>query len=136
MRSTKLGKTSKFQKGGEFMNNIRNTQSNSSPSGKSMLIAKIIVGVIFGLLIGFLVYIIVKNNQNKKNHEHSHGSFHMHNPFKNANKWDWNPFDGIDTDDINEYADLFDVPPPENDKQANELAKKIKKWISDGRPNP
>ena len=46
------------------------------------------------------------------------------------------PFDGIDTDDINEYADLFDVPPPENDKQANELAKKIKKWISDGRPNP
>ena len=46
------------------------------------------------------------------------------------------PIDGIDTDDINEYADLFDVPPPENDKQANELAKKIKKWISDGRPNP
>ena len=46
------------------------------------------------------------------------------------------PFEGIETEDINEYADLFDVPPPENDKQANELAKKIKKWISDGRPNP
>ena len=46
------------------------------------------------------------------------------------------PFEGIDTDDINEYADLFDIPPPENDKQANELAKKIKKWISEGRPKP
>ena len=46
------------------------------------------------------------------------------------------PFAGIETDDINEYADLFDVPPPENDKQANELAKKIKNWISNGRPNP
>ena len=46
------------------------------------------------------------------------------------------PFEGIETDDINEYADLFDIPPPENDKQANELAKKIRKWISEGRPSP
>ena len=46
------------------------------------------------------------------------------------------PFEGIETDDINEYADLYDVPPPENDKQAKELANKIKKWISNGRPNP
>ena len=46
------------------------------------------------------------------------------------------PFEGIETDDINEYADLYDVPPPENDNQAKELASKIKKWISNGRPNP
>ena len=46
------------------------------------------------------------------------------------------PFEGIETDDINEYADLYDVQPPENDKQAKELANKIKKWISNGRPNP
>ena len=46
------------------------------------------------------------------------------------------PFEGIETDDINEYADLFDTPPPENDKQAKDLANKIKKWIDNGRPNP
>jgi fused signal recognition particle receptor len=43
------------------------------------------------------------------------------------------PFEGIESDDINQYSDLFDVPPPENDSQANQLASKIKKWISDGR---
>ena len=46
------------------------------------------------------------------------------------------PFEGIKTDDINEYANLFDVAPPENDSEAKNLAKKIRKWISDGRPNP
>ena len=44
------------------------------------------------------------------------------------------PFNGIDTKDINRYADLFNVTPPENDKQAEELAAKIKKWISYGKP--
>ena len=46
------------------------------------------------------------------------------------------PFEGIESDDINLYSDLFDVPPPENDSQAHQLASKIKKWISDGRPKP
>ena len=46
------------------------------------------------------------------------------------------PFEGIESDDINQYSDLFDVPPPENDSQAHNLASKIKKWISDGRPKP
>ena len=46
------------------------------------------------------------------------------------------PFEGIDTDDINKYADWFDIPPPENDKEAKNLAKKIRSWISNGRPKP
>ena len=46
------------------------------------------------------------------------------------------PFEGIETDDINQYADLFDVAPPENDSEAKNLAKKIKNWISNGRPKP
>ncbi|HSG73578.1 MAG TPA: signal recognition particle-docking protein FtsY [Nitrosopumilaceae archaeon] len=49
---------------------------------------------------------------------------------------DSDPFDGIDSSDINKYADLYDEPPPENDQQAKELSAKIKKWISDGRPKP
>jgi len=49
---------------------------------------------------------------------------------------DSDPFDGIDTKDINLYADLYDSPPPENDQQAQELSIKIKKWISNGRPKP
>ncbi len=44
------------------------------------------------------------------------------------------PFAGIATKDIEKYSDLFDVPPPENDKEAKELAAKIRKWISQGRP--
>lgn len=47
---------------------------------------------------------------------------------------DSDPFEGLDTKDINLYADLFDAPPPENDQQAQELSIKIKKWISNGRP--
>ncbi|MFB5631582.1 MAG: signal recognition particle-docking protein FtsY [Nitrosopumilaceae archaeon] len=46
------------------------------------------------------------------------------------------PFEGIDTHDINKFVDLYDEPPPENDLQAKQLSAKIKKWISDGRPNP
>lgn len=46
------------------------------------------------------------------------------------------PFDGIDTDDINKYADWYDEAPPENDDQARELANKIRKWVSSGRPKP
>ena len=49
---------------------------------------------------------------------------------------DSDPFEGIDSADINKYADLYDEPPPENDQQAKELSAKIRKWISDGRPKP
>jgi len=44
------------------------------------------------------------------------------------------PFENISTKDIEKYSELFDVPPPENDKEAMELAAKIGKWISQGRP--
>lgn len=47
---------------------------------------------------------------------------------------DSDPFTGIATKDIEKYSELFDVPPPENDKEAVELATKIKKWVSQGRP--
>ena len=49
---------------------------------------------------------------------------------------DSDPFEGLDTKDINLYAELFDATPPENDQQAQELSVKIKKWISNGRPKP
>jgi len=49
---------------------------------------------------------------------------------------DSDPFEGVDSGDINKYADLYDESPPENDQQAKELSAKIKKWISDGRPKP
>lgn len=44
------------------------------------------------------------------------------------------PFENISTKDIQKYSELFDMPPPENDKEAIELAAKIRKWISQGRP--
>ena len=44
------------------------------------------------------------------------------------------PFDGIKTEDIEEFAELFDVPSPSNDKEAFEMGKKIRKWVADGRP--
>ncbi len=47
---------------------------------------------------------------------------------------DEDPFAGIATKDIEKYSELFDAPPPENDKEAVELVTKIKKWISQGRP--
>ena len=46
------------------------------------------------------------------------------------------PFAGIATKDIEKYSELYDIPPPENDKEARNLAAKIKKWISEGRPKP
>ena len=45
-------------------------------------------------------------------------------------------FEGIETKDIDNYADWYDVPPPENDEQARKLAIKIREWISSGRPKP
>ncbi len=44
------------------------------------------------------------------------------------------PFAGITTKDIEKYSDQYDIPPPENDKEASDLAAKIKKWILQGRP--
>jgi len=44
------------------------------------------------------------------------------------------PFEGIKTDDIEDFAELFDIPSPSSDKEAFEMAKKIRKWIADGRP--
>ena len=44
------------------------------------------------------------------------------------------PFDGIKTEDIEDFAELFNTPPPSNDKEAFEMAKKIRKWVTDGRP--
>jgi len=44
------------------------------------------------------------------------------------------PFAGIATKDIEKFSDLFDVPPPENDKEARELATRLRKWILQGRP--
>jgi len=44
------------------------------------------------------------------------------------------PFQGIKTEDITNFAELFNVPPPEDDKTAYEMAKKIRKWVADGRP--
>ena len=49
---------------------------------------------------------------------------------------DADPFEGIETDDINNYADLYDVPLPETDNEAKKLANQIRKWIQDGRPKP
>jgi fused signal recognition particle receptor len=49
---------------------------------------------------------------------------------------DGDPFAGLDSKDINLYADLYDKSPPENDKQAIELSNKIKKWIAEGKPKP
>jgi len=46
------------------------------------------------------------------------------------------PFAGIATKDIEKYSDLYNVLPPENDKEAIDLAAKIKKWISEGKPKP
>jgi fused signal recognition particle receptor len=52
------------------------------------------------------------------------------------NSDDIDPFAGLDSKDINLYAELYDEPPPENDQQAKELSSKIKKWITDGKPKP
>lgn len=44
------------------------------------------------------------------------------------------PFESLSTKDIEKYSELFNIQPPENDKEAMELATKIRKWISQGRP--
>lgn len=44
------------------------------------------------------------------------------------------PFEGLSTEDIKQFSELFDISPPENDKEAFDSAKKIRKWISEGRP--
>jgi len=44
------------------------------------------------------------------------------------------PFEGIKTEDIEDFAELFDTPSPSSDKEAFEMAKKIRKWVADGRP--
>ena len=46
------------------------------------------------------------------------------------------PFEGISDDDIANYSDLFDIPPPENDNEAIKLGNKIRNWIKRGRPEP
>ena len=45
------------------------------------------------------------------------------------------PFEGIQTKDIEKYAELYGVPTPDDDQSARAMATKIKKWISDGRPS-
>ena len=44
------------------------------------------------------------------------------------------PFDGIKTEDIEDFAELFDAQSPSSDKEAFEMGKKIRKWVADGRP--
>ena len=44
------------------------------------------------------------------------------------------PFEGIKTEDIEDFVELFDTSPPSSDKGAFEMAKKIRKWVADGRP--
>ena len=46
------------------------------------------------------------------------------------------PFEGIATDDVRNYADLYDIPPPEDDMQARRVASQIRSWIARGRPDP
>ena len=46
------------------------------------------------------------------------------------------PFEGIATDDVRKYADLYDIPPPEDDMQARRVASQIRSWIARGRPDP
>ena len=46
------------------------------------------------------------------------------------------PFEGIATDDVRKYADLYDIPPPGDDMQARRVASQIRSWIARGRPDP
>ncbi len=46
------------------------------------------------------------------------------------------PFEGLETKDINRYADWYDVSPPQSDNDAIDLSSKIRKWIAEGRPKP
>ena len=73
------------------------------------------------------------SNYLKKRKELAKGFVNNHIPEPEDDK---DPFEGIETDDINNYADLYDVPPPETDNEAKKLANQIRKWIQDGRPKP
>jgi fused signal recognition particle receptor len=44
------------------------------------------------------------------------------------------PFEGINDKDISLFAELYDVAPPENDDEAFALAKRIREWVKQGRP--
>ncbi len=46
------------------------------------------------------------------------------------------PFEGISDDDIRTFSELFDVPSPENDDDANKLGNKIREWIKNGKLEP
>ncbi|MBA0908526.1 MAG: hypothetical protein H0Z55_04000, partial [Nitrosarchaeum sp.] len=46
------------------------------------------------------------------------------------------PFTGITDNDIFNYSELYEIPPPENDDQAIKLGIKIRQWIKQGRPKP
>ncbi|MEK0320790.1 MAG: signal recognition particle-docking protein FtsY, partial [Nitrosopumilus sp.] len=46
------------------------------------------------------------------------------------------PFEGISDDDIRTFSELFDVPSPENDDEANKLGNKIREWIKNGKLEP
>ena len=49
---------------------------------------------------------------------------------------DADPFEGISSDDIAVYSDVYDIPPPETDREAAKTAAAIKQWIKRGRPSP
>ena len=53
----------------------------------------------------------------------------------NSTLSDNDPFAGIDDVDISRYSDIFDIPPPQDDASAQELADKIRTWIKSGRPD-
>lgn len=40
------------------------------------------------------------------------------------------PFEGIPTEDINEYVEAHDLPPPENDSEARKMAADIREWAA------
>ncbi len=44
------------------------------------------------------------------------------------------PFEGLDTGDISQYASLYGLRQPEDDEQARVMAPKIKEWVRQGRP--
>ena len=55
---------------------------------------------------------------------------------KRAKEKSDDPFEGILDSDIALYADLYDIPPPETDEQAQKMADAIRKWIKNDKPEP
>ncbi len=43
----------------------------------------------------------------------------------------YDPFYGISDEDITRYSEIFNVEPPENDKDAHKMANKIREWLKD-----